>query len=98
MVCKCLIFSRDYISLNEKAFEPEVFLYNEEIYLAHRCEKNNWKIIYSDNLQVQHIHHASTGITNLSYRDYCRKKIENTRVRIDSAEQLIKYLESVDNN
>ncbi len=90
----CLIFSRDYISINKKAFDPEVFLYNEEFYLAYRCKKNNWRTIYSDELQVSHIHHGSTGITNLSYKKFCERKIENIKIRIAANEQLKCYIES----
>ena len=89
----CLIFSRDYISINDKAFEPEVFLYTEEDYLTIRCKKNNWKIVYSDDLQVNHIEQASTGITNLSYRDFCQNKVKNIKVRIKANEQLKSYIE-----
>ena len=90
----CLIFSRDYISINDKAFEPEVFLYAEEKYLSLRCKKNNWKIIYSEDLQVNHIDHGSRRITNLSYKDYCKKEAEYIKLWIAANEQLLSYIEA----
>ena len=71
----CLIFSRDYISCNQKAFEPEVFLYFEEYYLARKCERNQWKTLYSNEIQVIHLHRGSSGLFGQTYREYCKKRI-----------------------
>ena len=87
-----LIFSKDYIEINDKAFEPEVFLYFEEEYLAIRCRDNNWKMIYFNELQVLHYHRGSANIIGLSYHDYCKKKIFINQQIIDSAEQYKSYL------
>lgn len=72
----CLIFSSDFIQLNEKAFEPEVFLYFEEHYLAKRCAENNWTMYYTPAVQVMHMHRGSSGLIGQSYRSYCQKKLK----------------------
>lgn len=86
----CLIFSRDYIQINDKAFEPEVFLYFEEHYLARRCIENNWNTLYSDKIQVIHYHRGSSGLLGNSYTKYCEKK---KKVLENSLQAAINYKE-----
>lgn len=70
----CLIFSKDYIHQNEKAFVPEVFLYFEEYYLTQRCRRNGWEILYSPEISVIHNHRGSSGLRGQRYYAYCDKR------------------------
>ena len=88
----CVIFSKDYIAYNDKAFEPEVFLYFEENYLCLKCRKNNWPVVYFNDLQVMHYHRGSSGLAKISYKEYCEKKIAITQRFIDSAVQYREYI------
>ena len=88
----CLIFSREYICCNEKAFVPEVFLYFEEDYLAERCRKNGWEMFYTNQLQVLHFHRGSSGLIGLNYRDYCKKKIDIDKIFIGEAKRYKEYI------
>lgn len=94
----CLIFSRDFIKVNSKAFVPEVFLYFEEDYLTIRCISNGWKIVYTNDLQVMHYHRGSSGLIGLPYRKYCEKKAQIDSVFIESAKQYRKFIMKSDNS
>ena len=50
----CIIYSKDFIKKENKAFAPETFLYCEELLLYLRCKKNNYKIIYDPKIQIWH--------------------------------------------
>lgn len=50
----CLIFTPDFVSLEEKAFDPETEFYYEEYILALRCQKKNYRIVYDPSLRVMH--------------------------------------------
>lgn len=50
----CLIFSESYLKYFENAFFSETFLYAEEDILQLICEKNEFKMIYSDKLKIKH--------------------------------------------
>ena len=86
------IFSKDFIEVNEKAFEPEVFLYFEEDYLAERCRSHQWKTRYLSDLVVEHYHYGSSNMSSASYREYCEKKIAMSRMMIRSAEEYRAHL------
>lgn len=70
----CIIFSNQYCKINDILFEPLTFMYGEEDYLALRCKKNNWRMIYFPQLQVLHTNQGSTIANRISYREFCRKK------------------------
>lgn len=50
----CLIFSREFFNLCEKAFYPETDFYYEEYILAYRCEQLGLKMVYHPTIKVQH--------------------------------------------
>lgn len=56
----CMIFSKDYINMNEYAFYPETFLYVEEDILFYLCNKNNLKTVYFPKVTIYHKEDSST--------------------------------------
>lgn len=86
----CIIFSKQYCKINDVLFEPLTFMYGEEDFLALKCEKNNWKIIYFPQLRVLHTCQGSTIANRISYREFCRKKRNSIN---ESNESLEKYIE-----
>lgn len=88
----CIIFSRDYIKVNDKAFEPEVFLYYEEDFLALKCRRNGWRTVYTNEMQVIHYHRGSSGFLGNSYREWCKKKIVHAEKVIESAKIFKEYM------
>lgn len=91
----CLIISKKFIEQNKKVFEPEVFLYFEEYYLAEKCAQRQWNTLYSNQLQVYHMHRGSSGLSGMTYRAYCQKKISITEVYLLAAKQYREHLISV---
>lgn len=88
----CLIFDKRYCEINETLFLPLTFMYVEEDILAWRCKKNNWKIRYFPEILVWHINHGSSQFFDLSYKQYCKKKI----LDIDKAETAYRiYMEQI---
>lgn len=88
----CFIFSNSFILKNEKAFEPEVFLYFEEDYLAKKCIENNWPMYYTPDLRVLHFHRGSSGLSGMKYREFCNKRIQINIKLIAGAEEAKKRL------
>lgn len=71
----CYIFSKKFISNREKAFTPETFLYVEEDILYYSCKKNNYSMIYSPKLRVDHLEDVSTN--NVFKSEYSKRKMKN---------------------
>lgn len=55
----CLIVSENYIKQEEKMFDPEPFLYCEEVFLYYKCKKMNYKMVYSPLIKIRHEEAAS---------------------------------------
>jgi len=55
----CLIVSKKYIEQEEKMFDPEPFLYCEEVLMYFKCKKKQYEIVYSPELKVLHEESAS---------------------------------------
>jgi GT2 family glycosyltransferase len=55
----CLIFSKHFLEQEEKAFDPEPFLYCEEIFLYLRCQKKDYVQLYSPEIAIHHMEGAS---------------------------------------
>ena len=55
----CLIFSKKFIMKEDKAFEPEPFLYEEETFLFYRCQKKSYKMVYDPSIAIRHEEAAS---------------------------------------
>ena len=89
----CLIFSLEFIQLNEKVFVPETFLYAEENYLQWRCYKNGWKTLYLPELVVEHYDSGSSKTKVLSYYSFKQKKKKQDAQKRLALLQYIKYLQ-----
>lgn len=89
----CLIFDKRFIEKNSKLFEPETFLYGEEVILGIRCKRNNWNMVYFPELGVNHLHEGNSNLGNLSYKKFCEylaKKIEYQKEAFHILEKYIK--------
>lgn len=62
----CLIFSKDFLDICDKAFDPETDFFYEEYILAHRCEQLGLKIVYDPAIKIRH---ESGATTKQSYTD-----------------------------
>lgn len=91
----CIIFSNKYIEINSNLFEPEVFLFCEEHFLALKCKKMNWKIDYLPELSVLHLHKASSNLDDMSYKDYCAKRIELEKHQLVSQIAYVSYAKTL---
>lgn len=71
----CYIFSKKFINKNNYAFYPETFLYVEEDILFYRCKVNDYKVIYSPELMVEHLEDVSTDM--IFTKEYKKRKMKN---------------------
>ncbi|MEQ3695715.1 MAG: glycosyltransferase [Pseudomonadales bacterium] len=60
-----LIFSRTLLDLLEDPFDERIFLYSEEVDLAHRIYELDAKVRYDDRFQVLHHEDGSSSFVNL---------------------------------
>lgn len=91
----CLIFDQKFCLNNANLFEPETFLYEEENILTLKCLSDGWKIFYLPNLQVYHTCQGSTQIKKQSYRDFCKRKINEHKYLIEATKIYIKYMKDL---
>lgn len=76
-----LIYTRDVIKKNKMLYDNNMFLYNEEAYIANKMRKNNINCIYYPLIRIFHKEDGSTGgkikninkITSDSYIYYYEK-------------------------
>lgn len=85
----CLIFSKMFLNKETKVFEPEPFLYEEEVFLYYRCIRKNYKMVYSPNIQVRHEEGASFSRTSKSNIDKLKFML---RHHVKAREELLEYL------
>ncbi len=57
----CIIFSKEYCSKEENAFDPHTFLYFEEDLLALKCKKMGYKACVCNCAVVKHLEGQSTS-------------------------------------
>ena len=86
----CLIFSKKFIMKEDKAFEPEPFLYEEETFLFYRCQKKSYKMVYDPSIAIRHEEEAS--FTNANKDNIQRLKFMLNH-HVKAREELLKYLE-----
>lgn len=86
----CLIFSKKFIMKEDKAFEPEPFLYEEETFLFYRCQKKSYKMVYDPSIEIRHEEAAS--FTNANKDNIQRLKFMLNH-HVKAREELLKYLE-----
>ena len=87
----CIIFLPDYVKNETEAFLPDTFMYGEEDLLAYKCLKRNYKMIYSPEIQVQHMHGEST---KKIYKDELDKTIFTYEYIVKGWKILLKKMKS----
>lgn len=85
----CLIFSRDFIRSQEKAFFPETNFYYEEYILASRCNREGIKMLYEPSLRVMHESGAATKQSLRNKKERMKFVLKNT---MDGCRVYRKYL------
>lgn len=85
----CLIFSSRFMEMRKECFNPQTFIYGEENILYHECSKQNLKMVYSPELQVEHYMCVST---DASFKSNYRKHINRYKWLQESAIVLLKVL------
>ena len=85
----CLIVSKDFICNEDKAFDPEPFLYEEEFFLFYRCKKKGYRMVYDPSISIRHEEAAS-------FSNMKKKKIERISFMLDhhvkARKMLLAYL------
>lgn len=71
-----IIFSYEAIEKLNPVFNNDMFLYNEELYLAERCKLLNIPIYYYPNLKVLHLEGASSDAINSIGFKYNKQSFE----------------------
>lgn len=85
----CLIFSRPFIKNEDKAFEPEPFLYEEEVLLFYRCQQNGYKMVYSPEIGIRHEEGASFNYGEKTNIEKIKFMLEH---HVKGREVLLKYM------
>jgi len=87
----CLVLSRNFINLNSNVFTPEIYFYNEENFLTHRCIENGWLIVYCPTLYVKHIYRSSLS---KSFKNALAREKFIKEHNLKSAKEYRAYLEN----
>ena len=91
----CLIVSKNFISNENKAFDPEPFLYEEEEFLFFRCQKKEYRMVYDPSIAIRHEEAAS-------FSNMKKNKLEKINFMLDhhikAREMLLEYLRNEENN
>ena len=85
----CYIFSKDFISARQYAFNPATFLYFEEDVLMFECLSSNLKMLYDPIVYVEHLEDVST---NLAYSSRKKKERFKLSEMIKSSDVLIELM------
>ena len=85
----CLIFSGDFVEKEDKAFDPEPFLYEEEVFLYCRCMEKGYKMVYSPEIAIRHEEAASFNNSGGSNDEKLRFML---RHHVSAREMLLEYL------
>ena len=88
----CLIFSRQFLEKEEKAFDPEPFLYEEEVFLFFRCQKKGYKMVYSPKIAIRHEEGASFSHNNKNTIAKNKFMLEH---HVIAREMLLEYLKDM---
>ena len=90
----CLIFSPHFLENEEKAFDPEPFLYEEEVFLFYRCRRKGYKLVYSPAIAIRHEEAASFRNANRNSGDRLRFMLHH---HVAAREMLLAYLRKEEN-
>ena len=85
----CMVFSRLFIDREEKLFEPEPFLYEEEVFLFYRCQEKGYKTVYSPEVGIRHEEGASFNHGDKSGDEKIKFMLEH---HVKAREELLEYL------
>ena len=87
----CLIMSKNFICNENKVFDPEPFLYEEEVFLFYRCEKKGYKMVYDPSIAIRHEEAAS-------FTKFQKNKLEKLKFmlkhHVKARKMLLEYLEN----
>lgn len=87
----CLIFSKRFIQTEDKAFDPEPFLYEEEVLLFYRCRHLGYKMVYSPKIAIRHEEAASFRNAN---KDNIGRLVFMLKHHVAAREMLMEYLKN----
>lgn len=91
----CLIMSKDFICNEEKAFDPEPFLYEEEVFLFYRCKNKGYRMVYDPSIEICHEEAAS-------FSNMRKNKLERIKFMLEhhvkAREMLLEYLKNEADN
>lgn len=85
----CLIFSKQFIDCEDKAFDPEPFLYEEESFLFYRCSNKGYKMVYDPSVAIRHEEAASFINANKNNRERLEFMLKH---HVKAREMLLNYL------
>ncbi|MBR1821164.1 MAG: glycosyltransferase family 2 protein [Clostridia bacterium] len=85
----CLIYSALFIDREDKAFAPEPFLYEEEVFLFYSCQSKGYKMVYSPEIGIRHEEGASFTNANKNNEARLRFMLEH---HVKAREMLLEYL------
>lgn len=74
----CFIFSKDFISVRDYAFDPRTYMFFEENILHYECMNLGLKMFYSPKIQVTHMEDVSTDFVFKKNVQKENWKIKNT--------------------
>lgn len=87
----CLIVSKNFICNENKAFDPEPFLYEEEVFLFYRCKQKGYRMVYDPSIAIRHEEAAS-------FSNMKKNKLEKLGFMLEhhvkAREMLLNYLKS----
>jgi len=70
----CIVFFKKYLKNEKVLFEPDTFLYGEEMLLHLKCKTKGYKMIYDPKLKIEHKEAISTKADSKSYVEYVEKR------------------------
>lgn len=85
----CIIYSRRFIDQEGKAFDPEPFLYEEEVFLFCRCQSKGYKMVYDPSITIRHEEAAS--FSNMS-KDRQKRLEFMLEHHVKARQELLEYL------
>ena len=91
----CIIFSKPFIEKEDKAFEPEPFLYEEEVFLFCKCQKKGYKTVYDPSISILHEEAASFSNLRKNRKEKLSFMLDH---HVKAREMLLAYMKTEGNN
>ena len=82
----CVIYLKSYLDRETLLFEPDTFLYGEEILLLTKCVSKGYKALYDPSLRIEHRESVSTRADISSYEEL----VERESIRMIHALTIVK--------